>query len=93
MQSQSDQSFVYVIARQGDRTIARQTPVTVGVNENGFLEIRDGLPAGSQVVADGLDRVEPDAPVRVGAAHGRAHGASGASTASLAGDGLRPATR
>src|SRR6185312_8917383 len=40
VQSQSDQSFVYVIAHQGNRIIARQTPVTVGENENGFVEIR-----------------------------------------------------
>ena len=88
VQSQADQSFVYVIARQGNRTIARQTPVTVGVNENGFVEIRQGLPAGAQVVADGLDRVEPDAPVRVGQVRGHAQGAhSGA--ARPAEDGLR----
>jgi len=63
VQSQSDQSFVYVIARQGGRTVARQTPVTVGANENGFVEIREGLPVGVQVVLDGLDRVEPDVGV------------------------------
>jgi membrane fusion protein (multidrug efflux system) len=97
VQSQSDQSFVYVIAHQGSRTIARQTPVTVGANENGFVEIREGLPAGAQVVLDGLDRVEPDAPVRVGPARAGAHAGAGgrqASNTAIRGapDGLRPAT-
>lgn len=84
VQSQADQSFVYVIARQGARTIARQTPITVGANENGLVEVREGLPAGAVVVADGLDRIEPDAPVRVSPAHG-----AGARPAP---DGLRPAS-
>jgi membrane fusion protein (multidrug efflux system) len=98
VQSQSDQSFVYVIAHRGERTIARQTPVTVGANENGFVEIREGVPAGTQVILDGLDRIEPDAPVRVGPARGGAHsgGASGgqrsASGQRGASDGLRPTT-
>lgn len=94
VQSQSDQSFVYVIAHQGNRTIARQTPVTVGANENGFVEIREGLPVNTQVVLDGLDRVEPDAPVRIGAArpHGAANGQRNASAPRGATDGLRPAT-
>ncbi|MBS0385841.1 MAG: efflux RND transporter periplasmic adaptor subunit [Proteobacteria bacterium] len=92
VQSQSDQSFVYVIAHQEDRTIARQTPVTVGVNENGFVEIRDGLRAGVQVVADGLDRVEPDAPIRVGPARGARVGVGDNPTARTAADGLRSTT-
>jgi membrane fusion protein (multidrug efflux system) len=97
VRSQSDQSFVYVIAHQGERTIARQTPVTVGANENGFVEIHEGLQAGAQVVLDGLDRVEPDAPVRVGPARVDAHGAAGGRQASNAtgrgaSDGLRPIT-
>jgi membrane fusion protein (multidrug efflux system) len=79
---QSDQSYVYVIARQGERSTARLTPVEVGVNENGFIEIRQGLAAGVQVIADGLDRVEADAPIRVGQAR-----------AGRGVDGLRPASR
>ena len=94
VQSQADQSFVYVIARQGDRTIARQTLVTVGANENGYVEIREGLPAGAQVVADGLDRVEPDAPVGVGRGRGQSGGQSSRHDggARALADGLRPAS-
>jgi membrane fusion protein (multidrug efflux system) len=69
VQADSDQSYVYVIVRQGARTIARQTPVQIGVNENGFVEITQGLAANTPVVADGLDRVEPNAPLRVVGAH------------------------
>jgi membrane fusion protein, multidrug efflux system len=69
VQSEGDQSYVYVITRQGERTIARQTAVEVGANESGFVEIKSGLAAGAQVVADGLSRVEPDAPVRIARPH------------------------
>lgn len=78
VQAESDQSFVYVITHQGQRTIARQTPVEVGANEGGFVEIKRGITAGVQVVADGLSRVEPDAPIRIaGARTGNGRGANG----------------
>ena len=69
VQTEGDQTYVYVIAHQDGKTIARQTEVDVGVNEGGFIEIRDGLTAGAQVIADGLSRVEPNATVRVVGAH------------------------
>jgi membrane fusion protein (multidrug efflux system) len=65
VQSDSDQSYVYEIVRQGERTLARQVAVEVGVNQNGVVEIRRGLAVNTRVVANGLDRIEPNAPVQV----------------------------
>src|SRR5262249_30988598 len=56
VQTEGDQTFVYVIAEQNGKTIARQTQVDVGANEGGFIEIRDGITAGTKIVADGLSR-------------------------------------
>ncbi|MFT3728901.1 MAG: efflux RND transporter periplasmic adaptor subunit [Terricaulis sp.] len=78
VQTEGDQTFVYVIAKQDGKDIARQTQVEVGANENGFIEIRSGISAGTNVVADGLSRVEPNAAVRVaGQGRGESQGGGG----------------
>jgi hypothetical protein len=71
VQTEGDQTYVYEIVQEGAKTIARQTQVDVGANESGFVEIRNGLAPGAQVVADGLSRVEPNAPIRIAGAHQR----------------------
>lgn len=76
VQAHGEQSFVYVIAHEGERTIARQTQVEVGVNQDGFVEIRNGLAAGTAVILDGLDRVSPNGPVRIAAPRGQQNGAA-----------------
>jgi membrane fusion protein (multidrug efflux system) len=92
VQTEGDQSYVYEIVHQGGKTIARQTPVDVGVDEGGFIEIRNGLLAGTQIVADGLSRVEPNAAIRIAAPHqGQASG-QGARPATPPADGLRATT-
>lgn len=49
----------------GGGTVVRKTAVTPGVSEGGFVEIREGLKAGDRVVADGLNRLQDGAPVRL----------------------------
>ncbi len=71
---QGDSAFVYVLSKQGDRTIAEQRPVVTGVRQAGFVEILDGVRAGEQVVADGLNKVQPGQPVRVAGAGGHKPG-------------------
>ncbi|MES2724318.1 MAG: efflux RND transporter periplasmic adaptor subunit [Pseudomonadota bacterium] len=74
---QGDNAFVYVLARQGDATVAEQRPVVTGVRQDGFVEIKDGVAAGDRVVGDGLNKIQPNQAVRpVGA--GRPQGAGGA---------------
>lgn len=69
VQTEGDQTFVYVITPQGQKLIARQTEVDVGVSDGGFIEIKSGVTAGTRVVADGLSRVEPNATIRLAGAH------------------------
>jgi membrane fusion protein (multidrug efflux system) len=73
-------SYVLVIAKRGDATVAQQRPVITGLNQGGFVEIREGVQAGERIVADGLNRVQPNQPVRVSGEGGgrRAQGATGA---------------
>lgn len=74
---QGDSAFVYVVARQGDRTVAQQRPVVTGMRQAGFVELRDGVSAGERVVADGLNKVQPGQPVRL-AEEGRTGQGAGA---------------
>jgi membrane fusion protein, multidrug efflux system len=89
VQTEGDQTFVYVIVDgPGGKSIARQTQVEVGANENGYIEIRNGVTAGTRVVADGLSRVEPNGAVRVGGAR-PGPGGGRREAKSLQPDGLR----
>jgi membrane fusion protein, multidrug efflux system len=62
---QGDSAFVYVLGQRDERTIAVQRPVVTGVRQQGFVEILDGLRAGERLVADGLNRIQPNQPVRI----------------------------
>ncbi|HEX7759910.1 MAG TPA: efflux RND transporter periplasmic adaptor subunit [Caulobacteraceae bacterium] len=65
VQFSSDQAFVYVIANVNGRSIAQQRTVLAGVDEGGFIEIKDGLRSGELVVGDGMNRVQPNQPVKL----------------------------
>ncbi|WP_084602548.1 efflux RND transporter periplasmic adaptor subunit [Rubritepida flocculans] len=56
-----ERNYVYAI-RDGR---ARRVEVALGLRLPGEVEIRQGLSAGDQVVVRGLQRLRPDAPVRV----------------------------
>ncbi len=62
---QGEAAFVYVLHTVGNRTTAEQRPVVTGLRQGGFVEIREGAKAGEEVVADGLNKVQPGQPVRV----------------------------
>ena len=69
---EADQAFVYRVAGEGDDAQAQRVLVETGSVEGGFIEIVGGLAAGDEVVAGGLNRLQPGAPVRVqGASAGR----------------------
>jgi membrane fusion protein (multidrug efflux system) len=74
---QGDSAFVYVVHQQGQRAMAEQRPVITGLRQNDFVEITDGVRPGEQVVADGLNRIQPGQPVRVTGGPGGGHGAPG----------------
>lgn len=68
---QGDSAFVYVIAKKGDQTVSEQRAVLTGVRQNGLVEIRDGLKAGEQIVADGLNKIQPGQPIEILSSDGR----------------------
>jgi membrane fusion protein (multidrug efflux system) len=70
VQFTGDQGFVYVLPGAAARATATRRPVLTGAHDEGLIEIRSGLAPGERVVADGLNRLRPDQPVRVAAAAG-----------------------
>lgn len=76
-----DNAFVYVLAKQGDRTVAEQRPVVTGVRQDGFVELTDGVADGDRIVGDGLNKIQPNQAVKPLGAHGpggKPQGAGGA---------------
>ena len=73
---QGDQAFVFVIAPRGGGLVAEQRQVQTGADQDGFIEIKDGLAAGDRIVADGVNRISPNQSLRV-AGGGRGGGAAG----------------
>lgn len=57
-------AFVYRIAGNDQGSIAQRVEVQAGTVENGFVEIVTGLSLNDRVVASGLNRIQPGAPVR-----------------------------
>lgn len=57
-------AFVYRLAGGDEGTIAQRVEVQTGTVENGHVEIVSGLSANDRVVASGLNRIQPGAPVR-----------------------------
>lgn len=66
VQFEGDQAYVFVITPKGEGTAARKQAVDTGVSQDGWVEIRGGLKAGERIVADGLNRIQNNQPVRVG---------------------------
>jgi len=65
VQFEADTAYAYRIVTQGGQAIAQRTTVRRGANADGFVEILEGLKAGDRVVASGLNRIQPNAPVRL----------------------------
>ncbi|NBB52198.1 efflux RND transporter periplasmic adaptor subunit [Rhizobium sp. CRIBSB] len=76
VQYEGDGAFVYRIVSGERGQMAQRVEVETGVVEGGFVEIVSGLAAGDQIVASGLNRIQPNSPVTVGG--GRARPAGGA---------------
>lgn len=55
-------AHVYVV---GDGDIAQVRPVTLGEMEGGMWEVVNGLTTGERIVANGVDKVKPGAPVAI----------------------------
>jgi membrane fusion protein (multidrug efflux system) len=70
VQYEGDGAFVYRIATGERGTTAQRVVVETGAVEGGFVEILSGLSNGDRVVGSGLNRIQPNAPVRVGGGGG-----------------------
>ena len=85
VQYEGDGAFVYRITSGERGTTAQRVEVETGAVEGGFVEILSGIDPGDRLVASGLNRIQPNAPVQVaGEGRGRAQASGGA-------DGGRPA--
>lgn len=62
---EGDRAFVYVLAQDGDRTVAEQRPVVAGARRDGFVELVEGVRTGERLVADGLNKITAGQAVRV----------------------------
>lgn len=68
-------AFVYRIAKRENGSVAQRVVVETGAVEGGFVEITSGLTAGDHIVASGLNRIQPGAPISVaGAGQGQGRG-------------------
>ena len=65
VQYEGQGAFVYRIVRGDEGMTAQRVEVQAGVVERGFVEILSGLTAQDRVVANGLNRIQPNAPVTV----------------------------
>ncbi len=75
VQYEGEGAFVYRIARGENGSTAQRVEVEAGAVEGGFVEILSGLNAGDRIVASGLNRIQPNAPVTVAGAGGQRGGA------------------
>ncbi|QTN18991.1 efflux RND transporter periplasmic adaptor subunit [Brevundimonas sp. AJA228-03] len=82
VQYEGDGAFVYRIAAGDKGSTAQRVEVETGAVEGGYVEIVSGLNANDRVVAGGLNRIQPNAPVTVrGAGEARRAGAAAPTTA------------
>lgn len=66
VQFEGDIAFAYKIVQEpGKGLVAQRTTVRRGAAEGGFVEILEGLDPGDRIVASGLNRIQPNAPVKL----------------------------
>ncbi len=82
VQFSTDQPFVFALVQQNGKLTAVQKTIVVGVRQDGWVEVRNGLAAGETVVGDGLNRIQPNQTVRLA---GGGHGAGGQGDGAQAG--------
>ncbi|ADL00797.1 efflux transporter, RND family, MFP subunit [Brevundimonas subvibrioides ATCC 15264] len=84
VQYEGDGAFVYRIAAGERGSTAQRVEVETGAVEGGYVEIVSGLNANDRVVAGGLNRIQPNAPVTVGGAGGAQRAGATAPTGAAA---------
>ena len=92
VQYEGDGAFVYRIAAGDKGSTAQRVEVETGAVEGGFVEIVSGLNANDRVVAGGLNRIQPNAPVTVGGAGGARRAGATPSTGTAQPQAAAPTT-
>ena len=57
VQTDEKGKYVYVLEKNGDKTIARKKMVDVGETYNGLVEIKTGLAGGDVIITEGYQTV------------------------------------
>ncbi|HYF23492.1 MAG TPA: efflux RND transporter periplasmic adaptor subunit [Caulobacteraceae bacterium] len=77
---EGDSAAVYAVKSDPKRgMVAERREITVGAREGGQIEVVEGLKPGERIVADGVNRVQPNQPLRFageGGGRGRGGGAT-----------------
>ncbi|WP_396593388.1 efflux RND transporter periplasmic adaptor subunit [Brevundimonas sp. R86498] len=79
VQYEGEGAFVYRIAPGENGSTAQRVEIEAGSVEDGFVEIVSGLAANDRVVGSGLNRIQPNAPIRVAGGGAPAHAPATAS--------------
>lgn len=84
VQYEGQGAFVYRVAGGAEGATAQRVEVQTGAVEGGYVEILSGLSANDQLVASGLNRIQPGAPIRVGGGAGEQRPSQAGATSSRA---------
>jgi membrane fusion protein, multidrug efflux system len=57
VQTDEKGKYVYIMVKEGNRTVARKKAINVGESYNGMIEVRAGLTAGEQIITEGYQVV------------------------------------
>jgi membrane fusion protein, multidrug efflux system len=57
VQTDEKGKYVYVMVKEGNRTVARKKTINIGETYNGMVEVRAGLSAGEQIITEGYQVV------------------------------------
>lgn len=57
VQTDEKGKYVYVMVKEGNRTVARKKTINIGETYNGMVEVRAGLAAGEQIITEGYQVV------------------------------------
>jgi RND family efflux transporter MFP subunit len=66
VQADEKGKYVYVMVKEGDKTVARKKVVEVGDSYNNMIEIKAGLSAGEQIITEGYQSVYDGQSVTTG---------------------------
>jgi membrane fusion protein (multidrug efflux system) len=83
VQYEGEGAFVYRIAAGERGQTAQRVEVETGAVEGGFVEILSGVAPGDRLVAGGLNRIQPNAPVTVAGEGGGRGGRGGGRPAAV----------